>query len=238
MCDNRDKDLDKERDLEKESFQAKKKLDVYMGITPEIQQRLLDAVDWNLKMVERGILKANAFISPKRGDIWLVDLGINIGTEMDKERPCIVVSYDEYNDKSGLATVIPITRAKYSHMTQFVITDDCLSFVYDKLEGTVKAEQITTKSKVRFKAKIGELNEKGLHSLNMALINHLCLVDCCNDNIKSDLENQKKKFEEEFGYEFNDSNNNNFEPIKLDIENDDCMIEISEIIPEGIEIQD
>ena len=231
MCDNI------ERDLEKENYKVKKKLDVYMGITTDIQQRLIDAVDWNLKMIEKSILKANTNISPKRGDIWLVDLGINIRDEMDKERPCIVVSYDEYNDKSGLATVIPITRANYSHMTQFIVSEDCLSFVYNTLEGTVKAEQITTKSKVRFKAKIGELNSKGVHLLNLALINHLALFDYCSDEVNEDLIKQRKEFDEKFGYEIGNCCNS-FEPIKLDIGEDDSSIEISEVIPEGIEIGD
>lgn len=235
MCDS--KERDNGRDFERESYQAKKKLDVYMGITPEIQQRLIDAVEWNLKMVEREILKGNSFVTPKRGDIWLVDLGINIGNEMDKERPCIVASYDEYNDKSGSATIIPITRAKYSHMTQFVITDDCLDFVYDKLEGTVKAEQITTKSKIRFKAKIAELNQKGLKQLNMAIINHLNLVDCCSKEMKESLDEQKKKFEEEVGFEH--INTNTFsenKSINLGIE-EDTTIEITEHIPIGIEME-
>lgn len=225
---NRENEFNKTRDFNKENYEAKKKMDVYMGITPEIQQKLLDSVQWNLKMVERTILKQHYAISPKRGDIWLVDLGVNVGAEMNKERPCVVVSYDEYNDKSGLTTIIPITRAKYSHLTQFVVSNDYLSSVYDKLEGTVKAEQITTKSKLRFKAKIGELNSDGLKLLNIALINHLGLVDYCSQEIKEYIYEQRKQFEEEYNYE--DNLDNESEIIE---EDNDLIIEI----PEGIEYE-
>ena len=33
---------------------------------------------------------------PKQGEVWAVDLGINVGDVMNKVRPCIIVSYDEY----------------------------------------------------------------------------------------------------------------------------------------------
>ena len=45
----------------------------------------------------------------KRGDIYLVDLGDNIGSVQKGERPAIVVQNDKGNKYSPTITVIPIT---------------------------------------------------------------------------------------------------------------------------------
>ena len=120
---------------------------------------------------------------PIRGDIWSLDLGINVGDEMDKTRPCIIVSYDTFNDKSNLCTIVPITHADCSHRTQFEVDERCLEFAESSITGTAKAEQVTTKSKARLGRKIGRLNEKGMIMLNNALLNHFgldCLIDVIN----------------------------------------------------------
>ena len=140
-------------------------------------------------------LERNVKCVPVRGEIWSLDLGINVGDEMDKVRPCIIVSYNIYNDKSNLCSVIPITHADCSHRTQFEINESCLEYSESTISGTAKAEQITTKSKARLGRKIGQLNEKGLKQLNYALLNHLGmeslaqLTELCPD-IKPELMEQ------------------------------------------------
>lgn len=172
------------KEIKDTSYELKKRLDLLLNITEEDQINLIQRLNSIIDLTESEVLKRDKDIFPKLGEIWLVNLGTNIGTEMNNVRPCIVVSYDEYNNKSGTVTIIPITRAPYSHMTQFVIDESCVSYVHKNIEGTVKAEQITTKSKTRFSCKIGELNKKGLDKLNIILINHLNLSDCCSEEIQ------------------------------------------------------
>lgn len=195
-------------DLEKKANKIKRKLDFICGITPETQEKVVDVISWNLKMMERDSVKKELLFHPKRGEIWLVDFGYNVGGEIDKERPCVVVSYNEYNNKSKLATVVPITRSRFSHKTQFRITEDCIEEVYNSIEGTVKTEQITTKSQTRFKAKIGELNAKGKEKLSIALINHLLLNEYVSDDIKEKLNEEPDYMNQE---EFLNSINNDEE---------------------------
>jgi mRNA interferase MazF len=47
-------------------------------------------------------------IDPKRGDIWLVELDPVQGQEMQKKRPCVVVSSDGLR-KRQIRTIVPIT---------------------------------------------------------------------------------------------------------------------------------
>lgn len=46
---------------------------------------------------------------PARGDIWLVALDPTVGTEIQKTRPCVVVSPPEINDHLRVLLVAPLT---------------------------------------------------------------------------------------------------------------------------------
>ena len=48
--------------------------------------------------------------SPRRGDVWLVDLGPTRGHEQAGRRPALVVSADAFNrGRAGLVIVVPLT---------------------------------------------------------------------------------------------------------------------------------
>lgn len=46
---------------------------------------------------------------PKYGDIIVIDFDPQIGVEMRKRRPAIVVSADEFQKRTGLVWLIPVT---------------------------------------------------------------------------------------------------------------------------------
>lgn len=45
----------------------------------------------------------------KRGEVWLAALDPTIGSEIQKTRPCLIVSPDEMNAHLRTATVVPMT---------------------------------------------------------------------------------------------------------------------------------
>jgi mRNA interferase MazF len=45
----------------------------------------------------------------KRGEIWLVNLDPSVGSEIQKSRPCVVVSPAELNDMLRTVIVAPMT---------------------------------------------------------------------------------------------------------------------------------
>jgi mRNA interferase MazF len=45
----------------------------------------------------------------KRGDIWLVNLASTVGSEVQKSRPCVVVSPPEMHDNMRTVIVAPMT---------------------------------------------------------------------------------------------------------------------------------
>lgn len=179
----------------KDYWVSREKKEIFLNMVEEDKEKLIALDSWALRALELTVLERNVKCVPVRGEIWSLDLGINVGDEMDKVRPCIIVSYNIYNDKSNLCSVIPITHADCSHRTQFEINESCLEYSESTISGTAKAEQITTKSKARLGRKIGQLNEKGLKQLNYALLNHLGmeslaqLTELCPD-IKPELMEQ------------------------------------------------
>jgi mRNA interferase MazF len=52
-------------------------------------------------------------VTPRHGEIWLVDFGEPIGREQAGRRPAVIVSDNEMNDgSSGLVIVVPMTTAR------------------------------------------------------------------------------------------------------------------------------
>ena len=45
----------------------------------------------------------------KRGEVWLAALDPTVGREIQKTRPCLIVSPDEMNARLSTATVLPMT---------------------------------------------------------------------------------------------------------------------------------
>jgi len=49
----------------------------------------------------------------KRGEVWLVILDPTVGREIQKTRPCIVISPPEINDHLGTVLVAPMTTGSH-----------------------------------------------------------------------------------------------------------------------------
>lgn len=64
-------------------------------------------------------------MSPRRGEIWLVDFGEPIGHEQAGRRPAVIVSDDDLNDgPSGLVIVVPVTSAHRGLPSHVEIDDE------------------------------------------------------------------------------------------------------------------
>jgi mRNA interferase MazF len=51
-------------------------------------------------------------VSPRRGEVWLVDFGEPVGREQSGRRPALIVSADPLNEsRAGVVIVIPTTTA-------------------------------------------------------------------------------------------------------------------------------
>jgi mRNA interferase MazF len=52
-------------------------------------------------------------VTPRRGEIWLIDFGEPVGREQAGLRPAVIVSTDALNEgPSGVVLVVPVTLAR------------------------------------------------------------------------------------------------------------------------------
>ena len=88
----------------------------------------------------------------KRFEIYLVKLNSTIGSEIQKTRPCIVISPNEMN-LLNTVIVAPMTSKGFDFIFRPKIK-------FEDKNGLVLLDQIRTVDKARLVKKIGEVDEK------------------------------------------------------------------------------
>jgi mRNA interferase MazF len=112
-------------------------------------------------------------IEPKRGEIWEVNFDPQVGQEIRKPRPAIVLSHDEIG-RTGLRIVAPITEWKktYGDFPWFV---ELMPDPLNKLpkHSAVDASQVKSVSIDRFQQCVGTVKDAQLDAIVKAV--RLCI---------------------------------------------------------------
>jgi mRNA interferase MazF len=87
----------------------------------------------------------------KRFDVHLVNLDPTIGSEIQKTRPCLIISPDEMNRHIRTVIVAPMTTSGKKYPTRVT----CQS---EKKKGQVVLDQIRTIDKTRLIRKLGTVD--------------------------------------------------------------------------------
>ena len=87
----------------------------------------------------------------KRFEVFLVNLDPTIGSEIQKTRPCLVISPDEMNDHITTVIVAPMTTKGREYPTRIVCH-------FQDKDGQVVLDQIRTVDKIRLVKKLGEIS--------------------------------------------------------------------------------
>jgi mRNA interferase MazF len=98
----------------------------------------------------------------KRFEIYLVKLNPTVGSEIQKTRPCIVVSPNEMNVLNTII-VAPMTSKGFDFIFRPKIK-------FEDKNGLVLLDQIRTVDKARLVKKIGEVDEKVSKSISNMLV--------------------------------------------------------------------
>ena len=97
----------------------------------------------------------------KRGEIWITALDPTIGSEMQKTRPCLVVSPDELNQKLNIVLIAPISSRK----TGFNFRPPVQA---GKVDGEVILYQMRSVDKARLHKNVATIEtDQLLHILNI-----------------------------------------------------------------------
>lgn len=98
----------------------------------------------------------------KRGDIWLVNLDPTVGSEIQKTRPCVVISPAELHDHLRTAIVAPMTSQGFAAPFRVPVT-------HAGIKGLIVLDQMRTVDKIRLAKKLGAVSAKTLSATLAAL---------------------------------------------------------------------
>jgi mRNA interferase MazF len=91
----------------------------------------------------------------KRGEIWQVNLDPTVGSEIQKSRPCVVVSPPELNDHLRTVIVAPMTSKGFAAPFRVPVK-------HDGRNGLILIDQVRTVDKARLARRLGALSAKTL----------------------------------------------------------------------------
>ncbi|MBO4661949.1 MAG: type II toxin-antitoxin system PemK/MazF family toxin [Bacteroidaceae bacterium] len=100
-------------------------------------------------------------------DVYWVDLNPTVGAEMQKIRPCVVVSPKELNRYLATVIIIPITSSIHGYPFRV----ECQ---INGREGEIVTDQIRTVDKSRLKKKIARLSTEERAELQDVLAQMFC----------------------------------------------------------------
>ena len=90
-----------------------------------------------------------------RGDVWLVALDPTVGSEIQKTRPCVVISPPELHDHLRTVIVAPMTTAGRAAPFRVPLT-------FMRKKGLILLDQIRTVDKTRLVKRAGAVSDTAL----------------------------------------------------------------------------
>jgi mRNA interferase MazF len=86
-----------------------------------------------------------------RFDVYLTNLDPTVGSEIQKTRPCLIISPDEMNKHIRTVIIAPMTTAGKDYPTRVTCT-------FKKKKGQIVLDQIQTIDKTRLVKKLGTID--------------------------------------------------------------------------------
>jgi len=87
----------------------------------------------------------------KRFDVYLINLDPTIGSEIQKTRPCLIISPDEMNNHIATVIIAPMTTKGRDYPTR-------VNCQFEGKSGQIVLDQIRTVDKSRLVKKLGKIS--------------------------------------------------------------------------------
>ena len=97
-----------------------------------------------------------------RGEVWLANLDPTVGSEIQKTRPCVVVSPPEMHDYLRTVIVAPMTTGSQPAAFRIGLT-------FQGKSGLLLLDQVRTLDKVRLVQRLGAVHPATLQKLLITL---------------------------------------------------------------------
>lgn len=139
-----------------------------MNIELEHVQKMLDQL--KTKLYLDSIAQNASTRTIKRGQVYRCNFGYGIGSEMQKERPALIIQNNISNSRSGNTIVIPITNDNSTLPCVANITAQTDSIGTIILDGQANTSNIMCVSKARLKDYICSLPMTDMKKSNKPLL--------------------------------------------------------------------
>lgn len=100
---------------------------------------------------------------PRRDEVWLVSLDPTQGSEIQKTRPCLIVSPDEANEYLRTVIIAPMTTTERPYPTRVGIT-------FQSKRGQVALDQIRAVDRQRLVRRLGAVPAKTAQAVSSLLV--------------------------------------------------------------------
>lgn len=113
-------------------------------------------------------------LRPRKGDIYLIEFGQNVGNELSNTHLGIIVQNSLKNSVSSTVVVIPISSSKKLYDTHEKITvNDIQKGILKKLPSKAKTEQIICIDKARLMHKVAEVTPNFMQRIEKRILKNL-----------------------------------------------------------------
>jgi mRNA interferase MazF len=96
-------------------------------------------------------------------EVWLLSLDPTQGSEIQKTRPCLVVSPDEINRHLRTVIIAPMTTSERPYPTRVTVT-------FQSKRGQVALDQIRAVDRQRLVRKLGSVSAKTAQAVSTVLV--------------------------------------------------------------------
>ena len=100
---------------------------------------------------------------PSKDEVWLVSLDPTVGSEIQKTRPCVIVSPDVMNRHLRTLIIAPMTGAERPYPTRVPV-------IFHGKRGQVALDQIRAVDRQRLIRKLGTISSKTVEAVSSRLV--------------------------------------------------------------------
>ncbi len=129
-----------------------------------------DFLEWFYENININFNKQNPNLIPNIWDIFEVELWINIWSELNKKRPCVIVSKSCFN-KWNTVIIVPIRSIKHFSKLWSISFEIWINWTWLIKKSYLTPINIKEISKKRILKKIWKLNKEDIQKLKNALTN-------------------------------------------------------------------
>jgi len=145
-----------------------------MNIDLQETQNIIDSTKEQIYL--QGMTHTSNRAKPYRGQVFNCYLGVGVGSEFQKRRPCVVLSSNVNNVNSSIIIVAPITHTQKNLPICVPIVDKFSSDGSIILNGYANLSGLRSISSYRLAGMICELEKEEMNKIDAAIARHLDIM--------------------------------------------------------------